>query len=202
MKRNASGFPRLRLDRSIVGGHRATPPQGLRAAGVGAPQRRTTARHDGRYIAHRRSRTGPTAPPRNRPRASRTTQATPARTRTLCGSDRYFCMHKNPGLYLFHPIPEPYACSKRRPTTSRPRAARHSFIRPARETSTTWPAPRGSYSFSALGGWVCGDPACGVVTRRAERGSAPRVTALARHLAVAPRERVRGGEPHLSRGLW
>ena len=58
---NASGFPRLRNDGSIVTGHRERPPCGLRAgdevrigkAGVGRRRRRgiaATVRHDGRCV--------------------------------------------------------------------------------------------------------------------------------------------------------
>ena len=62
VKRNASGFPRLKRDGTVVAGHRATPPHGFRAGdtvrinkdGFGVRQRTallTTARWDGRCVA-------------------------------------------------------------------------------------------------------------------------------------------------------
>ena len=47
----------------------------------------------------------------------------------------------------------------------------------------------------------CGDPACGLVAGRGERGVALGAAAQAGHLGVAPRERVRGGDPDLPRRL-
>ena len=66
IRRNASGFPRLKNDGSVIAGHRSMPPHGLRAGdvvridkpGFGVRQRTgtlTTARWDGRCVVALRS---------------------------------------------------------------------------------------------------------------------------------------------------